>query len=112
MKKRISIGCLLGFIFSLLGWIAIPVMQVLTEGAHSRIPIRQVYPIYIGIVILEIVALILSIAGVKAASSKQLKLRGLGIAGIVISAGFMLVIGSVLVMNSIGPRESPPTWNK
>ncbi|MDO4860967.1 MAG: hypothetical protein Q4A48_08115, partial [Bacillota bacterium] len=64
MKKRISIGCLLGFIFSCLGVIAIPMMQVLTEGAHSRIPIRQAYPIYIGIVILEIVALILSIAGV------------------------------------------------
>ena len=102
MKKRISISCLLGFIFSCLGVIAVPVMQVLTEGAHSRIPIRQAYPIYIGIVVLEIIALIVSIAGVKAATSKQLKLRGLGVAGIVISAGFMLVIGSVLVI--------PPTW--
>ena len=41
MKKRISISCLLGFIFSLLVWIAISVAQVLVEGPHAVMPARQ-----------------------------------------------------------------------
>ncbi|MCR5288304.1 MAG: hypothetical protein K6D93_10210 [Saccharofermentans sp.] len=109
MKKRISIGCLLGFIFSLLGWIAIPVMQVLVEGPHAVIPARQSYLIDIGIALVEIVALILSIVGVVTASRKRLKLRGLGIAGIAISAALFFIFGSVLLLISLGFHESPPT---
>lgn len=107
MKKRISISCLLGFIFSLLGWIAIPVMQVLVEGPHAVIPARQSYLIDIGIVILEIAALILSINGVVTAVKKRLKLRGLGIAGIAVSAAFLIVFGSAFLFSLIF-RESPP----
>ena len=61
----------------------------------------------ISIVILEIAALILSITGVVKASSKYLKLRGLGIAGIAISAAFLIVIGSAFLFSLIF-RESPP----
>ncbi len=107
MKKRISISCLLGFIFSLLVWIAIPVAQVLVEGPHAVMPARQSYLIDIGIVILEIAALILSITGVVKASRKHLKLRGLGIAGIAISTAFLIVIGSAFLFSLIF-RESPP----
>lgn len=107
MKKRISISCLLGFIFSLLVWIAITVAQVLVEGPHAVMPARQSYLIDIGIVILEIAALILSITGVVKASRKHLKLRGLGIAGIAISAAFLIVIGSAFLFSLIF-RESPP----
>lgn len=97
----------MGFIFSLLVWIAIPVAQVLVEGPHAVMPARQSYLIDIGIVILEIAALILSITGVVKASRKHLKLRGLGIAGIAISAVFLIVIGSAFLFSLIF-RESPP----
>ena len=97
----------MGFIFSLLVWIAIPVAQVLVEGPHAVMPARQSYLIDIGIVILEIAALILSITGVVKASRKHLKLRGLGIAGIAISAAFLIVIGSAFLFSLIF-RESPP----
>jgi hypothetical protein len=111
MKKRISIRCLLGFIFSLLGWIALSVMQVLGEGPYngiaSEIVLRLCVPIYIGIVILEIAALILSITGVVTAVKKRLKLRGLGIAGIAVSAAFLIVFGSAFLFSLIF-RESPP----
>ena len=110
-KKRISKRCLLGFIFSLLGWIAIPVMQFLCEGSYngiaSQIAIRFGELILLGIVILEIVALILSIVGVVTAVKKRLKLRGLGIAGIAISAAFLIVFGLAFLFSLIF-RESPP----
>ena len=61
----------------------------------------------ISIVILEIAALILSITGVVKASRKHLKLRGLGIVGIAISAAFLIVIGSAFLFSLIF-RESPP----
>ena len=111
MKKRISISCLLGFIFSLLGWIAVPVMQFLGEGPYngiaSQIVIRHAELIYLVITVLEIAALILSITGVVTAVKKRLKLRGLGIAGIAISGVFLIVFGSAILFSFIF-RESPP----
>ena len=110
-KKRISKRCLLGFIFSLLGWIVIPVMQFLGEGTYngiaSEIAIEFVELIYLVITVLEIAALILSITGVVTAVKKRLKLRGLGIAGIAISAAFLIVFGLAFLFSLIF-RESPP----
>lgn len=110
-KKHISKRCLLGFIFSLIGWIAIPVMQFLGEGPYngiaSQIVIRHGELIYLVITVLEIAALILSITGVVTAVKKRLKLRGLGIAGIAVSAAFLIVFGSAFLLSLIF-HESPP----
>lgn len=109
MKTRISISRLIGFILSCLGVISIILILSVEEGPHALMSMREALPICGGIVILEIIAMILSIKGVKAASDKQLKLRRLGVAGIVISIGFLLVISFVICMDFMGPRESPPT---
>ena len=106
-KKRISIRCLLGFVFSLIGWIAVPVIQFLGEGPRYQIVIRQPELLYLGIMILELIALILSITGVVTAVKKRLKLRGLGIAGIAISAAFLIVFGLAFLFSLIF-HESPP----
>ena len=86
-------------------------MQFLCEGTYygiaSQIAIRFGELILLGIVILEIVALILSIVGVVTAVKKRLKLRGLGIAGIAISAAFLIVFGLAFLFSLIF-RESPP----
>ena len=86
-------------------------MQVLGEGPNngiaSQIVIRHGELIYLGIMILEVTALILSITGVVTAVKKRLKLRGLGIAGIAVSAAFLIVFGLAFLFSLIF-RESPP----
>ena len=86
-------------------------MQVLGEGPYngiaSQIVIRHGELIYLGIMILEVTALILSITGVVTAVKKRLKLRGLGIAGIAVSAAFLIVFGLAFLFSLIF-RESPP----
>ena len=109
MKSRISTCCLLGFIFSCIGVIAIPLLQILGEGMGVRVIVRNGVQLLVCAVITEAVALILSIAGVVTASIKHLKLRGLGIAGIAISAVFLFIVFSVFLRYAFGMHESPPT---
>ena len=108
MEKRISVRCLVGFILSCLGVIAVPVIQFLGEGLMMESVIEYSIPAYILIMIAEIVSLILSITGVVTASRKHLKLRGLGVAGIVISGVFLQIALALYLMTTIGFRESPP----
>ena len=83
MEKRISISCLLGFILSCLGWAMIPFPYILATGFGMYSVLMYIVPIYLGVIITEFIAQILSIAGVITASKKHLKLRRLGVAGIV-----------------------------
>ena len=108
MENRISVRCLAGFILSCLGVIAVFVIQFLGEGLMIQSAIEYSIPAYILIVIAEIVSLILSITGVVTASRKHLKLRALGVAGIVISGVFLQIVAAVFLMFTLGFRESPP----
>lgn len=108
MNRRISKNCVFGFILSLLGIIAIPVLQVLGEGLGMRIIINNPLAFYAGIIIVEIISLVLSISGVVTASKRNLKLRGMGIVGIVISAGFLFIVLALFLFFVLGFHESPP----
>ena len=92
MEKRISISCLLGFILSCLGLAVIPVPYVIGIGFGLMLVFMYIVPFYICVIITEFIAQILSIAGVITASKKHLKLRRLGVAGIVISTTFLTII--------------------
>lgn len=88
--------------------LAVFVIQFLGEGLMIQSAIEYSIPAYILIVIAEIVSLILSITGVVTASRKHLKLRALGVAGIVISGVFLQIVVAVFLMFTLGFRESPP----